>query len=257
MPWNITASIQSSRHGSSAANFFRSIGLSDSASTQLGGLGSRPRSRLTSASPLAGRGFPFDLDALTGDEGDYDVSGDFDLSHYLQSEADGDGNMMQDDNRDVDIDVDIDSRTRTRTRARARDTGPPRLTQENVLQSSLDQESVNFLEFMYSRLNKQQQPEPEPQYGDDGDEDVAMVNTDTGFTTPPPRQRAKSMVTFSGLFEPEDTSRAVATHALMHILGLATKGFVEVQQDEYRDLSSGAHGTVYRFGEIHVRLPEI
>lgn len=208
--------------------------MSDSASTQLGGFSSRPRSRLTSASPLAGRGFPFDLDALTGHEGEYDVSGDFDLSHYLQSEADGDGNMIVKENKY------IDSRA---TGAKS----PPRLTQENVLQSSLGQESVNFLEFMYAQLD-----EPQPQ---EVDEDVVMA---VDFATPPRQTSgAKNMVTFSSLFAPKDTAKSVATHALMHILGLATKGFVEVRQDEYRDLSSDAYGTVYQFGEIHVRLPEI
>lgn len=168
------------------------------------------------------------------------------MSHYLQSEADGDGDrnmIVQDDTRARDTD------------AAAISNSPLRLTQESILQSSLDQESINFLEFMYVQLDEQQpEPEADMQYGD---EDVAMADTD--FATPSPRQvpRARNMVTFSSLFASEGTSRAVATHAFMHILGLATKGFVEVRQDEYRDLSSGEYGTVYQSGEIHVRLPEI
>lgn len=143
----------------------------------------------------------------------------------------------------------MDSRAAPPTGARSK--SPLRLTQENVLQSSLDQESVNFLEFMYALLDESQS-QPQPEYGD---EDVTMAD----FATPPPRETSeeKNMVTFSSLFAPKDTSRAVATHAFMHFLGLATKGFVEVRQDAYRDLSSDAYGTVYQFGEIYVRLPDI
>ena len=209
---------------------------------QLAGFG-RPRSRLTSASPLAGRGFPFDLDALNGlpdpgMEGDNDVFGDFDLSHYLQNEADADGNVVLRDD---------DCNANARTERNIAGDSQPHYTQE-VLQSSLDQESINFLEFLHAQTidNLPQQHGPEGAQEDDGM---------PGFSTPP-RQTAEmpKEISFSGLLPPKETTRTVATHALMHILALATKGFITVHQDEYEDLSSEEYGIFYQFGEISVCL---
>ena len=251
MPWNITASIQSSRHGSSAANIFRgagsvsdfsSHGMSDSASMHLPGLG-RPRSRLTSASPLAGRGFPFDIDNLNDLEGENHVYGDFDLSHYLQIEADGDGNVAL---RADEGAANPAAQRKTRAKSGILES-QLRLTQNQALESSLDQESVNFLDFMYAQtavdLGQQEK-------NDDDDEDVNMVD----ISTPPRQTSGAKEIAFTSLLAPKETTRTVATHALMHILTLATKGFVEVHQDAYQDLSNDHHGTLYQFGEIHVRL---
>ena len=249
MPWNITASIQSSRHGSSA-NIFRGIGsvselssrgMSEPASIQLPGFG-RPRSRLTSASPLAGRGFSYDLEPLNGLEGlegDIDVYGDFDLSHYLQAEVDGDGNvtLRNDDG------VNASAQKSTRTNTRGADS-QQRYSQEQVLQSSLNQDTVNFLDFMYAQILKM----PEQHTQKDGDEEM------TGFSTPSHQAPGMKDITFSTLLPPQETTRTVATHALMHILTLATKGFLEVHQEEYEDQSSEEHGDLYRYGEISMRL---
>lgn len=220
--------------------------MSETASVQLAGFG-RPRSRLTSASPLAGRGFPFDLDALNGlpdpgMEGDNDVFGDFDLSHYLQNEADADGNVVLHD------DDNGNAHARSRRGTRATGDTQPRYTQEDLIQSSLDQESINFLEFLHAQTidNLPQQHGPEGAQEDDGM---------PGFSTPP-RQTAEmpKEISFSGLLPPKETTRTVATHALMHILALATKGFITVHQDEYEDLSSEEYGIFYQFGEISVCL---
>lgn len=203
--------------------------MSDSASLHLAGFG-RPRSRLTSASPLAGRGFPFDIESLNGlglEEDDY-VYGDFDLSHYLQTEADGDGNVMVRDDED-------DTQTRTRAHA-SQGYSQPRLTHDQLLQSSLDQESVNFLDFMYAQTLDLPAQE---------DEDEAENQEVSGTKE----------VTFSTLLPPKENTHTVATHALMHILTLATKGFLGVSQDEYEDQSNEEYGTYYQFGEIRVRLP--
>lgn len=201
--------------------------MSDSVSLHLAGFG-RPRSRLTSASPLAGRGFPFDIESLNGiglEEDNY-VYGDFDLSHYLQTEVDGDGNVMVRDDED-------DSQTRTRAHA-SQGNSQPRLTHDQLLQSSLDQESVNFLDFMYAQTLDLPAHELEVE-----------TQEETGT----------KKVNFSTLLPPKETTRTVATHALMHILTLATKGFLGVRQDEYEDQSNEEYGTFYRFGEIQVQLP--
>lgn len=252
MPWNITASVQSSRHGSSA-NIFRGLGsvselssrgMSEPAIIQLPGFG-RPRSRLTSASPLAGRGFSYDLESLNGLEGlegDIDVYGDFDLSHYLQAEVDGDGNVMLRN----DDGVNASAQKRARTNTRGTDS-QQRYSQEQVLQSSLDQDTVNFLEFMYAQ--SLDLPEQQPETQEDGDEEM------TGFSTPPRQVSGVKEITFSTLLPPKETTRTVATHALMNVLTLATKGFLEVHQEEYEDQSSEEHGVLYRYGEISMRLP--
>ena len=253
MPWNITASIQSSRHGSSA-NIFRgfgsvselsSRGMPEPASIQLPGFG-RPRSRLTSASPLAGRGFSYDLESLTGLEGlegDIDVYGDFDLSHYLQADVDGDGNVMLRNDEGVNASAQKSARTSTRGTD-----SQQRYSQEQVLQSSLDQDTVNFLDFMYAQaLNMQEQHDPETQK--DGDEGM------TEFSIPPREVSGAKEITFSTLLPPKETTRTVATHAIMHVLTLATKGFLEVHQEEYEDQSNEEHGVLYRYGEISMRLP--
>lgn len=209
---------------------------------QLAGFG-RPRSRLTSASPLAGRGFPFDLDALNGlpdpgMEGDHDVFGDFDLSHYLQNEADADGNVVLRDD---------DCNANARTERNIAGDSQPHYTQE-VLQSSLDQESINFLEFLHAQTvnDLPQQHGPEEAQGE---------NRMPGFSTPPCQtSEMPKVISFSGLLPPKETTRTVATQALMHILALATKGFITVHQDDYEDLSSEKYGIFYLFGEISVCL---
>ena len=215
--------------------------MSDSASMHLGVFGG-PRSRLTSASPLAGRGFPFDLDALNGTEGDNDVYGDFDLSNYLQTEVDGDGNVTV---RDDEGTADPASQGRARMKKSSNLESQLRFTQDQVLQSSLDQESVNFLDFMYAEIIDLSQQEK-----DDDNVDVRMADV----STPPCQTSGPKEILFSSLLAPKETTRTVATHALMHILTLATKGFVEVHQDGYQDLSNDDYGTLYQFGEIHVRL---
>lgn len=174
-------------------------------------------------------------------EGDNDVFGDFDLSHYLQNEADADGNVVL---RDDDGNAHVRSRRNTRTTGDTQ----PRYTQEELLQSSLDQESINFLEFLHAQTID----DLPQQYGPD---EAQEENGLPGFSTPP-RQTSEmpKEISFSGLLPPKETTRTVATHALMHILALATKGFITVHQDDYEDLSSEEYGILYRFGEISVCL---
>ncbi|KAF9887965.1 hypothetical protein FE257_009487 [Aspergillus nanangensis] len=235
MPWNITASVQSSRNGSSAANILRGIGsISDFSSRGIMesvGSFNRGRNRLTSASPLAGRGFPFDiggLDSLTipGNEcEDVDVLGDFDLSQYLQMElyADDTGPNMDDPG---------EAHTGPHRRLRGFD--------QKIQQTTLDQESQNFLQFLVDKSAVG--------HVDDADQDSAR-------TSPVMLAAAAGSeeLSFSVLLPPDTTSYAVATHGLMHILALATKGFLVVQQEPYVDVSD-EDGVRYEYGEIRMRL---
>lgn len=228
MPWNVTASVQSSRFGSSIANAFRGFGSASDVSSRLvthsmGSFGTdldiaqlrggRSRSQ-ASASPLAGRSLPFDIDALTGLEfeaNDLANMRDLDLGDYLQT------NLYT--NQTVGMEG-IQDRNQ--------------FNSQNTYLSTLDQESVNFLEFLTIKINNQM---TESTHGPD----------DTGSA-------GMQQITFSALIPPESSSRAVATHGLMHTLTLATKGLIGVAQEPYKDYSSEEHGTRYRYGDIHLQL---
>ncbi|OGM39725.1 Rad21/Rec8 N terminal domain protein [Aspergillus bombycis] len=237
MPWNITASIQSSQHGSSAASGLRGVAhVSDPSASRgrdptafhLAGRG-RSRNRLTSASPLAGRGIPFAAEAfdsltLPGND-DMDVLNDFDLSQYLQTELLGDGHGHTGDDANAS-------------------TYNCQLTlQDRLSKSSLDQESLNFLGFLIKKLEVMP-----AEYAGEMDED--------GFTNSPSAFNGSKAIGFSALLPPAETSPSVATQGLMHILTLATKGFLSVCQEDYEDRST-RYRIRYEFGEIFLQLSDI
>jgi len=142
--------VQSSRHDGSAANIFRGIGsVSDfssrgipesvvsfgrEASVGISGI-SRARNRLTSASPLAGRGFPYDIDSLSipGYHDDLDKLEGFDLGHYLDSDT------MENSNSNPDA------------------AGPSYTSQQelqnSLTESAMDQEGINFLDFLAAKIS--------------------------------------------------------------------------------------------------------
>ncbi|KAE8146755.1 Rec8 like protein-domain-containing protein [Aspergillus avenaceus] len=208
MPWNITASIQSSKHASSAASALRgATRMSDLPSRGIAELasrgrdrttGQRPRSRRTSASPLAGRGFPFDVDSLAI-PGNDDIDGDFDLSQYLQTE------LFSGDTGHADAGPSMNESL-----------------EDKILRSQLNQENLNFLGFLNTRLEN------------------LSINDDRE-------------IRFSDLLPPAETAKSVATHGLMHVLSLATKSLIAVRQDEYIDRSTQYHAR-YDYGEIFLSL---
>ncbi|KAL4958179.1 hypothetical protein BDW69DRAFT_179958 [Aspergillus filifer] len=239
MPWNITASVQSSRHDASAANIFRGFGsVSDFSSRGIPesagsfgrdpalGLLGRSRGRLTSASPLAGRGFPYDLDNLSVPGHADDDLGDmnFDMSHYL----DGEDIAMGDSNSFPNA------------------AAGPAYTSQQALQNSLtesamDQEGINFLDFLAAKIQSLKPTDTTTSEAVDGNVFAS----------------ADDEIKFSTLLPPRNTSPAVATQGLMHILGLATKGFLRVRQDKYEDQSTQEYGVKYEYGDIFVRLAEV
>jgi hypothetical protein len=153
-------------------------------------------------------------------EDDVNFLEDIDLAGYLQSELDVGTNAEPKDETD-------------RKRAAFRD---------RLLKSSMDQESLNFLEFLNLQLEEPAQ-------------DPAEQDTGAGFLSLDASDGKE--VAFSMLLPPESTSRTVATHGLMHILTLATKGFLSVYQDPYEDESTEEYGVRYKFGEIYLRLSDM
>ncbi|KAL2820081.1 hypothetical protein BJX63DRAFT_445000 [Aspergillus granulosus] len=226
MPWNITASIQSS-HQEKSVNIFRGFGnvsdisargipesagtLARDASLRVPG---RAHSRLTSASPLAGRGFPYDgnqLNIFSVPGQDDDLEG-FDLTQYLEDDAQSDSHLIGDA------------------------PGPsyrsqPEL-QSTLTESVMDQEGLNFLDFLAAKVNS-----------------LKLVSGTQGSA-------ADNEITFSILLPPQKTSRTVATQGLMHILALTTQGFLSVRQDAYVDHSTDDHGVHYEYGEIYMHLAQ-
>lgn len=181
MPWNVTASIQSSRRGPR----FGSISELSNASR---------RGRLTSASPLAGRGYldpreqglGLDMPGNEADELD-----ELDITRYLEGE-------LAADHEDISM------------------MGDRRASEEVRIRKELDQESLNFWEYIKDDL-------------------VGSLSEK--------RQ-------FDQLLPPEKTSRAVATQGFMNLLTLATRGAIRVWQDPATDRGNGHWGSRYDYGAI-------
>ncbi|KAJ9295114.1 hypothetical protein DTO271G3_6284 [Paecilomyces variotii] len=218
MPWNLTSSIHGSRHGSSAPSLPRGFGSASEIARGHIGFG-RAGSRLTSASPLAGRGLGLDLagqDILSslpipGNEGgDIDVLGDFDLDTYLEGEMD--------DRRPVTTTGGHDS-FQLFGPAAAVDTQTAE--QSQWIASALDHESKNFFEFVKNKIDTLvvEQSMVREQGNGLGEGSTHEV---TGSRE----------IAFSVLLPPEMNSRVVATQGLMHVLTLATKGIMSVRQAE-------------------------
>ncbi|KXG54315.1 uncharacterized protein PGRI_074590 [Penicillium griseofulvum] len=202
MPWNITASIQSSRQRHRVGSV-----------SELSSQGRKARSRLTSASPLAGRSYLEGQDRLSaellGEFGD-----DLDLTRYLEGELATD-------------------------REKISSLSPSKRSALEHAKSTLDRESLNFIEFMKNK--------------------IGTANGEVGTTQSPninmssPVRARLGQTKFASLLPPESTTRAVATQALMNVLTLATKGVLHVHQDGYVDEST-EWAVRYRYGEIFLRL---
>ncbi|KAJ5952954.1 uncharacterized protein N7479_011367 [Penicillium vulpinum] len=203
MPWNITASIQSSRQ----RNRFGSV-------SELSSQGRKGRSRLTSASPLAGRSYLGGQDRLglelLGDFGD-----DLDLTRYLEGELATD-------------------------RENISSLSPSKRSALERAKSTLDRESLNFIEFMKTKM------------GTGNDSKAGNAQSPNSNVCGPVAPRL-GQTTFASLLPPGSTTRAIATQALMNVLTLATKGVLHVHQDEYIDEST-EWAVCYRYGEIFLRL---
>ncbi|KAI5291189.1 hypothetical protein KEM54_005973 [Ascosphaera aggregata] len=221
MPWNVTTSARGGSHPGSSIHsrrFVPSLGGFSSASNHPGLMGRM--SRMTSSSPLAGRGRLRNGLAESEDEMNIDVDypgletssgnalGGLDAG-YPSSDA---GHMAmtkpgQQDSYEL------------RGLAAAIDTQAA--SEPQWLRGVFEQESLNFLEFVRTR----------------GDEIESEESND-------------GMISFSQLLPPQTSTRVVATQALMHVLSLATRGLLKVEQDE----SSYITDKECVMGEIYLQL---
>ncbi|KAF7530407.1 hypothetical protein PCG10_003778 [Penicillium crustosum] len=203
MPWNITASIQSSRQRHRLGSV-----------SELSSQGRKARSRLASASPLAGRSYLGGQDQLSlellGDFGD-----DLDLTRYLEDE-------LATDRENISF------------------LSPSKRSALERAKSTLDRESLNFIEFMKSKMGTAND-------GNAGNAQSPNSNMSSPIAARP------GQTTFASLVPPGSTTRAVATQALMNVLTLATKGVLHIHQDDYIDEST-EWAVCYRYGEIFLRL---
>ncbi|KAJ6087825.1 hypothetical protein N7467_006739 [Penicillium canescens] len=214
MPWNITASIQSSRHG----HQYGSVSELSSRNRN-GSIGPRARgqNRLTSASPLAGHGYRAGQERLSSMELLGDFGDDLDLTRYLEGELATDRETIGS----------ISSRRNTALKRAA---------------LTLDRESLNFFHFIKSKLESSADDDEGSVGGSPSSILSGTISTKTGQTT------------FATLLPLASTTRAVATQGLMNVLTLATKGVVDVHQGPYVDESTDGLGVRYRYGEILLRL---
>jgi meiotic recombination protein REC8 len=205
MPWNVSAS----RHGS--ARPFGS-GLPGGISSSVGGQGAgiefgppstrivRRGSRLASASPLLGRG------------GTVPRHSSFELlekakltSGEVGSEIFDDGGMQLGGGDLID-----DPEFQLYGPAAAVDTQTA--AQSQWVAAALDTEAHNFLAFLRAEI------------------DAKIVSADQASGQLEDEDVEK--VTFEGLLPPEQHSKVVAAQGLLHVLSLATKGLIEVRQEE-------------------------
>lgn len=201
MPWNISASVHGSRPGSvargrgfpsSLAGFPTSAGGPSSLPplpTAIPGSFDRRASRLTSASPLTGRGAErFGSLELPSHEDDEELLG---------------GRIISDDQALNEFQF--------HGPAAAVDTQTA--AQSQWLKATLNQESTNFLEFVKAQIETRPAGAREDEGELAGDE------------------AEESVVIFEKLLPPGEHSKLVAAQAFHHILALATKGLVRVEQD--------------------------
>jgi len=211
MPWNLSATQRRSA-------LQQRVSRAGSVSSALPAYG-----RLTSASPLHGRGITLP-DRLSrqgslipgqgvggytssvggGDFGFGGVSADTDIE-MPNFDAGGAGNI------DPDAAMNTQEAFETFSPAAAVDTQTA--GQSQWIKSALDEESGNFLEFVHTEIGRRDDPEMQQQ-------DQELDGWEAGS------------IAFETLLNPEANTAVVAAQALLHCLALATKGLLNLRQDE-------------------------
>ena len=197
-PWNRSASLRGSRQESiargqgflSSVGGFATSGGRTSSLPAIGGPGSMDRraSRITSASPLFGRGPAHysDLEIPQSDDNEFlggpstSIAGD---DFQLYGPAAG-----------------VDTQT---------------AAQSQWLRTTLDTESNNFLEFIKTEISNRAATAQEA-----GDELTARIS-------------APDSVFFEEVLPPTQNTNIVAAQGFHHVLALATKGLIRVDQQEH------------------------
>ncbi|KAL8808536.1 MAG: hypothetical protein Q9182_000087 [Xanthomendoza sp. 2 TL-2023] len=197
MPWNRSASARESRYGSvgrgqgfgSSIGGFTASGGRPSSLPVVGGPGSMDRraSRITSASPLVGRG--------------QERSSDLEIPQFDENELLGgpSTSVAGDEFQLLGPAAAVDTQT---------------AAQSQWMRATLDTESNNFLDFVKDEISGKVPPINEA--GDEASQAAA----------------APSSVFFEQLLPPTQNSKVVAAQAFLHVLALATKGMLEVEQNE-------------------------
>ncbi|KAL8974252.1 MAG: hypothetical protein Q9197_001505 [Variospora fuerteventurae] len=198
-PWNRSASIRESRQGSitwgqgfaSSVGGFGTSGGRPSSLPPIMGPGSLDRraSRITSASPLIGRG--------REPHSDLDVP-QFDDIELLGPSTSAAGDDFQIYGPAANVDTQD-------------------AAQSQWLRSTLDAESNNFLEFIRTEVSHKATAV------------AAAQEVEKDF---PSIAAAPNSVLFEELLPPTKNTKIVGAQALLHVLALATKGLIEVEQQE-------------------------
>ncbi|KAH6667544.1 hypothetical protein B0J14DRAFT_620048 [Halenospora varia] len=193
MPWNVSASLHSHQRGAS------SKGLG----SQIGSIGGR---QMTSASPLIGRS-----SALLDDLNNFDMLHEEDNIMYGRSDdfesiggggpgvssSQGGPPLVNDEDFELfGLAANVDTQTAGTSQ---------------WIRQALDRESNNFFEYVKNTI--------EEKTGDELDDFVDVPREGQGF------------VTFNEMFDPEANTAIVAAQAFYHVLCLATKGRVWVEQN--------------------------
>lgn len=213
-PWNVSASMRS--HSQSIA-----MGRGVSSSIR----GALPSHRLTSASPLQGRGPQYgDENEVMYGRSDNDVGIDHEDDAGLQDTApSGSGNSQAAEFELYGAAAAVDTQT---------------AASQGWIASVLDREAGNFYEFVVQSIkDKQEAKQVNP-----------STPTGSQMEGDGERDEPEHFVTFDDLFEAEPTtSKIVAAQAFYHILTLATKGRIWAEQDVPVE-----DGVEMPFGEIRI-----
>lgn len=200
MPWNIGTSVRGSHQGSSVSRSraFHFTGFPKSGPGRLSYFGldpnvpSRRVSRLTSASPLVGRGRSSGFERYSSLE----IAQSEDEEALLGGDASGDQRAVA-----------------------GLDLPGPSVNDESQMASEsqqtieeLGRESLNFLDYVRSRIEAGQPAR------DEGDIDLPMESATGNF------------IAFHDLLQPPEDTKIVATQAFYHILALVTRNLVTVEQ---------------------------
>ena len=193
-PWNLSSrqtSITRGHHFSgSVGGFASSVGAAGSLD--------RRASRITSASPLVGRGLhrfsSLELPAHDDDDDEHFLGGE----GVSSSHAAGDEFQLYGPTAGVTTQTPAESQW---------------------MKATLDHETGNFLEFVRAEVAARV-PAMAVEEGDDGDDDELGAE-----------ERPRQNVLFEELLPPTQHTRIVAAQALHHVLALATRGLLEVEQE--------------------------
>ncbi|KAL8908094.1 MAG: hypothetical protein Q9171_005588 [Xanthocarpia ochracea] len=200
-PWNRSASARESRQGSigrgqgfgSSIGGFGTSGGRPSSLPMIGRPSSMDRraSRITNASPLVGRG--------------PERYSDLEIPQFDENELLGgpSTSVAADDFQHYGPAAGVDTQT---------------AAQSQWMRATLDTESNNFLEFIKTEISRKAAARADVQQEEEEDDELSGGAA------------ATNSVFFEDLLPPAQNTKIVAAQALLHVLALATKGMLNVEQ---------------------------